>query len=265
MIKIFAGYQYGATISLVGDNYVAMWCSPGQNGAWDVIRMSTSPDLVSWSPSSIIFAPQTAYDTTSVCDPSLVKFNNQFLLYHTCLNVNNPPDGYTNNRICVAIADNVLGPYYAASLPVVQDLSCPADVNAAYCVGQPSAIVDPVNGGLSFFFSLFFFLFFFLSFLSLFLTFFSPHFFLFISFCFSFSFSIILSASSFSSSIGVLLYYTNQLPSDTTGPNPGQIYVQHAQDGIHFSPLNKGYPIFPQRDVDVKYDRTNKVLFFFVF
>jgi hypothetical protein len=68
------GYQYGPTITLVGESYVAMWCSPGVNGAWDAIRMSISPDLQTWGDASIILTPQSGYDSDSVCDPSLVSY-----------------------------------------------------------------------------------------------------------------------------------------------------------------------------------------------
>jgi len=69
-----------------------------------------------------------------------VYFKGSYFLYHTCINTKNPIDGYTNNRICLAIGDRITGPFYKVSMPVVQDLSCPKNPNAAYCVGQPSAV-----------------------------------------------------------------------------------------------------------------------------
>jgi hypothetical protein len=194
------GYQYGPTVSLVGENYVAMWCSPGVNGAWDAIRMATSPDLSTWSDATVILTPQSAYDANSVCDPSLVAYRGQWFLYHTCINTNNPPDGYTNNRICVAVADSVLGPYYSVSVPVIQDLNCTKDSRSAYCVGQPSSMVSPDGSG-------------------------------------------------------VLLYYSKVMPEDVTPPNPGKIYVAFSQDGVNFAPYQTDDAVYPQRDVDVKYDR----------
>lgn len=198
-------YQYGPTISLVGSNYVAMYCSPGiAAGDWDVIRLATSGDFQTWSSPEVILAPQNGYDANSVCDPSLVLFNGQWLLYHTCINTANPPDGYTNNRICVSFADGVLGPYYSPPNPVViQDLSCDKDPNKFYCVGQPSAVV--AADGKS-----------------------------------------------------ILLYYTNSNGVDARPPNPGNVYVQQSFDGFNFSPLNNGNWVYPQRDVDVKYDRVNR-------
>ncbi len=197
------GYQYGPTVSLVGENYVAMWCSPGINGAWDAIRMATSSDLVRWSDATIILVPQNGYDTDSTCDPSLVAYRGQWFLYHTCINTKNPPDGYTNNRICVAVADSVNGPYFSASLPVIEDKNCTKNWNAAYCVGQPSAIVHP-------------------------------------------------------SGQGVLVYYSKVTPEDTVGPNNGHVHVAFAADGINFRPYVDG-PVYPQRDVDVKYDRWSRL------
>ncbi|CUI15373.1 Hypothetical protein, putative [Bodo saltans] len=196
------GYQYGPTVMLVGDSYVAMWCSPGVNGAWDAIRMSISPDLQTWGEAAIILTPQSGYDSNSVCDPSLVSYRGQWFLYHTCINTANPPDGYTNNRICVAVADSVLGPYYSKSYPVIQDLNCTKDYTAAYCVGQPSALVAPDGKG-------------------------------------------------------VLVYYSKVTTADTTPPNPGKIYVAYAPDGLTFSPYTDG-AVYPQRDVDVKYDRWSR-------
>ena len=196
------GYQYGPTVTLVGDSYVAMWCSPGINGAWDSIRMAISPDLVTWGDATIILTPQNGYDSDSVCDPSLVSYRGMWYLYHTCINTKNPPDGYTNNRICVAVSDSVVGPYYSATLPVIADLNCTKDWNTAYCVGQPSAVVHP-------------------------------------------------------SGTGVLVYYSKVTPQDTVGPNNGHVHVAFSPDGINFSPFVAG-PVYPQRDVDVKYDRWSK-------
>ena len=56
---------------------------------------------------------------------------------------------YSIHRICVALADDVRGPYRKVVTPVIQDLSCAQTANAtscakevgAYCVGQPSAAV----------------------------------------------------------------------------------------------------------------------------
>lgn len=198
-------YMYGPSTVLVGDNYVTMYCSPGvSSGDWDVIRLSTSPDFQAWTAPEVILAPQNGYDANSVCDPSVVAFNGQWFLYHTCINTANPPDGYTNNRICVSIADGVLGPYYSPPNPVViQDLTCDKDPNKYYCVGQPSAVVAP--DGKS-----------------------------------------------------ILLFYTNSNGNHAIPPNPGNIYVQRSFDGINFSPLNDGNWVYPQRDVDVKYDRVNR-------
>jgi hypothetical protein len=147
-------YEYGPTVSLIGDVYVAMWCSPGLGGTdWDVIRMSISRDLISWLPANVVLQPQNAYDLNSVCDPSLVTFRGEWLLYHTCINTQSPPDGYKNNRICVSIADSVLGPYHSVTLPVLQDLACSPTDTAVYCVGQPSAVVEPGGGAILLYFT----------------------------------------------------------------------------------------------------------------
>ena len=69
-------------------------------------------------------APTKAYDSDSVCDPTVVRFRDTWFLYHTCINTANPPDGYTNNRICVATSDSITGPYVHRGEPVIQDLAC---------------------------------------------------------------------------------------------------------------------------------------------
>jgi len=157
-------YEYGASILQENGTFYSFFCSPGglappnnsKVTAWDVIRMSTSHDGKLWTTPSIVLEPSTAWDHSSVCDPSIVQFRGTFFLYHTCINTCNdddaraPPDGYHQNRICVALADHIRGPWRKVGQPVIQDLSCAPDAPAkpgcaaevgAYCVGQPSAVV----------------------------------------------------------------------------------------------------------------------------
>jgi hypothetical protein len=155
-------YEYGPTIVQENGTYFSFFCSPGgfapanNSGvvAWDVIRMVTSSDGRNWSTPVIALEPSTQFDRSSVCDPSIVKFKGTYFLYHTCINTcvdgtNGPPDKYHQNRICVALADDVRGPYRKVATPVIQDLSCAPTANVtscakevgAYCVGQPSAAV----------------------------------------------------------------------------------------------------------------------------
>lgn len=137
-------YEYGPTISLVGETYHMWYCSPGANGAWDFIRHSTSADGLSWAAPDVALQPTTAFDRDSVCDPSVVQHRGTWLMYHTCINTRSggegPPDGYTNNRICLATADAPTGPWTPAAQPVVQHLNCTRDWKKAYCAGQPSAV-----------------------------------------------------------------------------------------------------------------------------
>jgi len=136
-------YEYGPSIILLDKMYYQFYCSPGSgnvNEAWDYIRMTTSTDGVNWSAPVIALAPNNKYNRNSVCDPSVVRFKGVYYLYHTCINVEDPPDGYKNNRICVALADKITGPYYTLSKPVFTDFTCPSDDSKAYCVGQPSAV-----------------------------------------------------------------------------------------------------------------------------
>jgi hypothetical protein len=138
-------YQYGPSIVTLDDGtVVALYCSPGSGGSWDAIRATTSTDFSTWTDPIVLLLPQTSYELNSVCDPSLVRFHGVWFLYHTCINTQSSPDGYGNNRICVTMADSALGPYAApANNVVLQDLECPSSASAAYCVGQPSAIVSP--------------------------------------------------------------------------------------------------------------------------
>jgi hypothetical protein len=165
-------YEYGPTIIQENGTYYNFFCSPGgfapanNSGvvAWDVLRMTTSKDGLNWSAPEIALEPSTNYDHSSVCDPSIIKFKGSYFLYHTCINTcvdekNGPPDKYHQNRICVAIADNVRGPFRKVVSPVIQDLSCAPKANAtscgkevgAYCVGQPSAAV--IDGSIVVFYS----------------------------------------------------------------------------------------------------------------
>jgi hypothetical protein len=133
-------YEYGPTIIAENGKYYAFYCSPGNGQYWDQIRMISSPDGGTWSDPVSVLLPGNSYDTMSVCDPSVVQFKGVYFLYHTCIDTGNPPDGYKNNRICVAMADSIAGPYYLHSMPVVQNTSCAPTDTAIYCVGQPSAV-----------------------------------------------------------------------------------------------------------------------------
>jgi plastocyanin len=164
-------YEYGPTIIQEGGTFYNIFCSPGgfapsgndKVTAWDVIRMTTSTDGRNWSEPSIVLEPSTTWDRSSVCDPSLVKFRGTYFLYHTCINTctdeRAPQDGYFQNRICVALADNITGPFRKIGKPVIEDLTCaPGSHNTtcakeigAYCVGQPSATV--IDGAVVVFYS----------------------------------------------------------------------------------------------------------------
>ena len=52
------------------------------------------------------------------------------------------------STLCV---ERVSGPYHSLSTPVIQDLNCVKNSNAAYCVGQPSAVL--VNGTIYMFYT----------------------------------------------------------------------------------------------------------------
>jgi hypothetical protein len=154
-------YEYGPTIIQENGTFYNIFCSPGgfvppgnyKVKAWDVIRMTTSTDGRNWSEPSVVLEPSTTWDRSSVCDPSVVKFRGTYFLYHTCINTctdeRAPKDGYFQNRICVALADNITGPFRKIGKPVIEDLTCaPGSHNTTcakeiggYCVGQPSATV----------------------------------------------------------------------------------------------------------------------------
>ena len=49
--------------------------------------------------------------------------------------------------------------------------------------------------------------------------------------------------------------YTEVTPYDTVGPNPGNVFGAWSVNGVSFTPLNNGSALYPQRGIDVKYDR----------
>ncbi len=58
----------------------------------------------------------------------MVYFRGTYFLYHTCINTVDAPDKYAGNRVCVAVADNITGPYVIVPGAVVEDTACPAKV-----------------------------------------------------------------------------------------------------------------------------------------
>eukprot|EP01113_Clastostelium_recurvatum_P005049 TRINITY_DN12246_c0_g1_i1.p1 TRINITY_DN12246_c0_g1~~TRINITY_DN12246_c0_g1_i1.p1 ORF type:complete len:411 (-),score=56.46 TRINITY_DN12246_c0_g1_i1:31-1131(-) len=183
--------------------YYVFYCSPDNTQQWDAIRMVPSADASTWSNPEIVLSGGNPYDYNSVCDPSVVKFHGVYYLYHTCINTVSPPDGYKNNRICVATADSITGPYHLLVEPVVQNITCAPTNTNIYCVGQPSALVHNDT---------------------------------------------------------VYLYFTQVADGvNYPGPNQGYVYLATSTDGIHFEWANAKQPVYLQRDVDVKYDRTSQV------
>lgn len=141
-------YEYGPSIIQENGVYYNFYCAPAASstGSWDSIRLVTSRDGQNWGDQKVVLqgSPLDKWSANSTCDPSIVKFRGVYFLYHTCINVANPPDGYTNNRICVALSDSVTGPFRSLP-PVIQNLKCDKDYQKIYCIGQPSAIVDPAR------------------------------------------------------------------------------------------------------------------------
>lgn len=69
-------FAYAPAIIKVGDTYHDYYCSTGTGAtAWDVIRHSTSLDLVTWTLPDQVLVPSDAVNERSCCDPSIVKFN----------------------------------------------------------------------------------------------------------------------------------------------------------------------------------------------
>ncbi|MEZ4287608.1 MAG: hypothetical protein R3A47_05590 [Polyangiales bacterium] len=137
-----APYEYGPSIILENGTYYMFYCSPSDTPPYpyDAVRMVTSTDGRNWSSPSVALAANGSYAHSSVCDPSVVKFRGVYLMYYTCINDQryaSTPDGYDTNRVCVATADSVTGPYRPLDKPVVEDLNC----QGAYCAGQPAALV----------------------------------------------------------------------------------------------------------------------------
>lgn len=136
------GYEYGPAIVLENGTYYSFYCSSPTVTGWDTIRLAKSQNGLTWTAPTDALVPGGAYDLDSGCDPTVVKFRGVYLMYYTCINTTQSvPDGYNNNRVCLAAADKIDGPYHKYAKPVVQDLNCPSDWNASYCVGQPSAVV----------------------------------------------------------------------------------------------------------------------------
>jgi hypothetical protein len=135
------GYEYGPAIVLEDGTVHAFYCSSPTVTGWDTIRLASSADGLTWTTPTDALVPGDAYDLDSACDPTVVRFRGVYLMYYTCINTTSAPDGYGNNRVCVAAADQVTGPYRKLSEPVVEDLNCPGDAAASYCLGQPSAVV----------------------------------------------------------------------------------------------------------------------------
>lgn len=72
------GYSFGYAPSIikVGATWHKYFCSAGTSDtAWDIMRHSTSTDLITWTPPVAVLTPSDGINERSCCDPSIVKFN----------------------------------------------------------------------------------------------------------------------------------------------------------------------------------------------
>lgn len=138
------GYRYGPSIVVSADGGIDMFtCSPGDGGAWDVIRHRHSTDGGhTWSPDSIPLRPTAgSRDAFSTCDPGVIHHGAYWYVGYT--STENPKG--TQNHLYLARATSPDGPYEkwngtgwgGAPQPIVT-YTGPAD---QYGVGEPSLVV----------------------------------------------------------------------------------------------------------------------------
>jgi Glycosyl hydrolases family 32 N-terminal domain len=69
-------FAYAPSIIKVGDIWHKYYCSSGTGDtAWDILRHSTSKDLITWTLPNQVLVPSDPINERSCCDPSIVKFN----------------------------------------------------------------------------------------------------------------------------------------------------------------------------------------------
>lgn len=86
-------FAYAPSIIKVGDTWHNYFCSTGTGAtAWDILRHSTSQDLINWSTPDQVLVPSDPVNERSCCDPSIVKFNagdgDYYYLYYSGNKVN---------------------------------------------------------------------------------------------------------------------------------------------------------------------------------
>jgi hypothetical protein len=145
-------WEYGPAIIEDGGRLHMFYCTIAPNatarGVWDQIAYVYSQDGgANWSTPVTALDAGGQYAQTSVCDPSVVKVGNKYVMYVTCIDTRGRNDGYKNNRVCAATSSRITGPWAMHNKPVFEDKTC-SDVDANgdgapedYCVGQPSALV----------------------------------------------------------------------------------------------------------------------------
>lgn len=107
-----------------------------------LLTLPRSIDGATWTAPTVVLQPggPGTYSYDAVCDPSVVRYRGSYFLYHTCRNSRSAPDQYAGNRICVAVADSIAGPYVVVLGAAVQDLTCtpPVGVQSSF----PSSLFD---------------------------------------------------------------------------------------------------------------------------
>ena len=149
-------FAYAPAIIKVGDTYHKYYCSTGTGAtAWDIIRHSTSTDLVVWTTPDQVLVPSDPINERSCCDPSIVKFNagdgDYYYLYYSGNKVNVQTVNF------VARAQSPFGPFAkytergtwevnALDPRVIQyPFTSAAESSNVYGLGQPAVVA---NGNL---------------------------------------------------------------------------------------------------------------------
>lgn len=137
------GYRYGPSIVVNDDGSIEMFtCSPGDSGAWDVIRHRHSTDGGhTWTPDTIALRPTAgSRDAYSTCDPGALHVGAYWYVGYT--STENAKG--TQNHVYVARATSPDGPYqkwngsgWGGNPQPIVTYTGPAD---QYGAGEPSLV-----------------------------------------------------------------------------------------------------------------------------
>ena len=143
--------DYAPSIILDNGVYKMWWCHYHINNSKDRIWYATSNDGFHWSEPKIVLehGGSGGQEGPNVCDPSVIRVNNQYYMYYTS---DSPTNTGRHNQIFLArSSDGIAWIKYPSNENPQAIISCQSPSSGDYCIGQSSLLY--LNGQFKHYFT----------------------------------------------------------------------------------------------------------------